>query len=125
MPTKPAGAKTPQDHQPKTEKPKVEKIEVTIGEGDSERSIPAKRVTIDGLTVTIQDRALNDYRVIQMLARGGEGNAMANARAMDLILGEDQHNTAAKHFEDEDGYIDQEAFGKFTGDLFSAVAPNS
>lgn len=119
-----AAPKKPQDHQEKEIKPKVKKIDVTIGDGETERIIPARQVTLDGVTVTVQDRALNDYRVPTLLARGGENFMSANIQALDIILGAEQHDMVAERFQDEDGYVDQEKVGEFTAALLKALAPN-
>lgn len=123
MATKPATAKKPADHQ--APKPKVEKVEVTVGDGEAARSIPARRVTLKGLTLTVQERALQDYRIVKLFARQGERNAVANVQALDIMLGAEQHDQVAALFQDEDGYVDQEAVGEYTMELFKALAPNS
>lgn len=114
----PATAKAPQDHKTK----KYEEIEITIGEGDDARVIPGRRVTVQGLTLTVQERALNDYRVVRLFAKN---EMSSNIQALEMIIGSEQHDLIVEKFSDEDGFADSEAVGEFTMELFKALSPNS
>lgn len=131
MPNIPAGAKTPQDHQTKTECPSFEVVDVEVPDGVDEneqpktRKVPGKRVTVDGLTVDIQDRAANDYRVARLMSKARKGDGLAGVEVLEIMLGEEQHDAVVEKYTDGDGFVDSEKVAEFTVGMFEALNPNS
>ena len=125
MPNIPKGAKTPEDH--KTAGPGYEDVDITVGEDEDGNPITrkARKIHLHGLDLVVEERALNDYRVVRLMARARKGDGTAGVEVLDVILGEKQHDQVAAAFADEDGYVDQGAVGNFTVDMFKALAPNS
>lgn len=119
--SKPDGVKAPQDHKKKAA---YEEVEVTLGEGEDARTIPARRVTVQGLTLTVEERRLNDYRVTRMMAKARKGDMLSNIDLLDFLLA-DQHEQVVETCADDDGFTSQEAVGEFVKNLFEALAPNS
>lgn len=126
MPTRPAGAKAPQDHQPKATS-SYEEVEVVVGTDDDGNDIvkAARKFVLHGLTLTVEERALNDYRVARLMAKARKGDGTAGVDVLDILLGEEQHDQVAALFADADGYVDGEAIGNFTVEMFRALSPNS
>lgn len=115
--------KPPTDHKPKT--PKYETVDVEVGDGENTRTIPARRADVLGLTLTIEERRLNDYRVSNLMAKARRGDPAAGVEALIIIVGEDQHEQIMEHCADDEGFISQEDIGDFITAMFKAVSPNS
>lgn len=80
--------KQPQDHLQKAEKPKVETVDVTFGEGDTKRVVAAKRTTIRGITVTVTNEALDDFELLDDLQAAETGNAARLPSLLRRLLGD-------------------------------------
>ncbi|MCC2031832.1 hypothetical protein [Microbacterium allomyrinae] len=119
----PAGAKTPEDHKPKTAKP--EKITVTVGEGDDARELPALRVTVHDIEVTVLEEALNDFEVLDQSAQLQDRNAAAFPRLLRLLVGDDDWRRILDELRGVNGRVAVEDGVAFVSDLMQALNPNS
>lgn len=97
-----AEKKTPQDHK----------------DADGPRD-----VDIDGLTVTVDSRLMNDWRFVRML-RSADSDTLAIVDVVDRVFG-DQMPAIEAHLADEDGFVDAEKVGDFLRQALEAAAPNS
>lgn len=131
MPTIPEGAAAPQDRKTKSEAPSYEEVQIEVPNGVDDdgnpksRTVPGKRITVDGLRVDIQDRAASDYRVARLMAKARKGDGLAGVEVLDIMLGEKQHEAVAAKYTDDDGFVDSEKIGEFTVSMFEALNPNS
>lgn len=119
-------AKKPQDHKPKAEKPKAEPVEITLGTGDAERTVPGKRVTIGGITIEVPDEALDDFEVLDALARlqdNHDGSAVPTI--FRRLLGDDARRVLGELRDPVTGRVPVERATVFTMGIFEALAPNS
>lgn len=131
MPNIPEGATVPQDRKTKTDDPSYEEVQIDVPNGVDDdgnpktRKVPAKRVTVDGLTIDIQDRAASDYRVARLMSKARKGDGLAGVEVLDIMLGEQQHEAVAAKYTDDDGFVDSEKVAEFTVSMFEALNPNS
>lgn len=131
MPKIPEGATLPQDRKTKTEGASYEEVQIDVpngvdGDGNPKtRKVAAKRVTVDGLMIDIQDRAASDYRVARLMSKARKGDGLAGVEVLDIMLGEQQHEAVAAKYTDEDGFVDSEKVAEFTVSMFEALNPNS
>jgi len=118
--------KQPQDHLTKVEKAKVETVEVTVGEGDAERTVPAKRTIIRGITVTVLDEAIDDFELLDDLrAVDVDGNAAHLPALLRRLVG-DEYKTVMDGLRDKDtGRVSIESGSMFVKEIFGALNPNS
>lgn len=110
--------KEPQDH-----KPKVEKVEVTLGEGDNERTVPARRVKIDGITVTVPDEALDDFELLEDLGQLEQRNAARLPSVAKRLFG-DEYGAILDALREPTGRIPIQKATQFIRDVFGALNPN-
>lgn len=114
-----AAPKKPQDH-----KPKVEKIDVTLGDGDDARTVPARRVTIRGVTVTVADEALDDFELLDDLAQLEEKKATRLPSVARRLFG-DGYRDVLDALRGTNGRVTIEDATGFIRDVFGALNPNS
>lgn len=126
MPKIPEGAKAPQDHQDKAG-PKYEEVEVTLNEGtDDERKVPARRVTVDGVTVTVPEEALDDFEVLDASSRLQQQDPSALTALLRLLVGNDWSRIMQElKASASTGRVNVETGAKFVNDLLGALNPNS
>ncbi|MFB3980331.1 hypothetical protein [Microbacterium proteolyticum] len=131
MPTKPAGAKAPQDHQPKTEKPKVETVEVDLPDGFDEddnpkyRKASARRVTVSGVEVTVLEEALNDFELLDDIRAAQDLNDGSRMPSLLRRLVGNDYSKVLDALRGPNGRVTVEAGSQFVWDLFKALNPNS
>ncbi|MDF2992090.1 MAG: hypothetical protein K0S37_2604 [Microbacterium sp.] len=135
MPTKPAGAKAPTDHQPKTIKPKIEKIEIDLPDGlddDDEpkfRKVPGRRVSMPtalGKTVDVDvaDEALDDFEVLDDIRAVQDQNDASRLPSLLRRLVGDQYRTVLDELRGANGRVSTSDGAQFVLDLFQALNPN-
>lgn len=114
-PKKPAERPAPQDHKPKAEKPTVKKVE------------GGKEVTFKGITVTVDDEALDDFELLDDLrALDEDQNASRLPVVLRRLVGKDGYKTVMDGLRDEKtGRVSGEAGGEFVAEILGALAPNS
>ena len=118
--------KQPQDHLAKVEKAKVETVEVTVGEGDDARTIPAKRTIIQGITVTIPDEALDDFELLDDLrAIDVDRNASRFPSLLRRLVGDDYRVVIDSLRDTVTGRVPVASGSKFVTELLGALNPNS
>ena len=118
--------KQPQDHLPKVEKPKVESVEVEVGEGDGARTVPAKRTTIQGITVTVTDEALDDFELLDDLhAIDVDKNASRFPSLLRRLIGDDYKAVMDGLRDKATGRVKVMSGTKFIRELLGALNPNS
>ena len=114
-----AAPKKPADH-----KPKVQKVQVTVGEGDAERTIPARRVEVRGITVTIADEVFDDFELLDDLAQLEDKKASRFPAVARRMFG-DEYRIVLDGLRDETtGRVPLEAAAEFIRDVFEALNPN-
>lgn len=118
--------KQPQDHLPKVEKPKVESVEVTIGEGDGARTVPAKRTTIQGITVTVLEEALDDFELLDDLRAVDVDKNVSRLPAVLRRLVGDGYQAVLDGLRDKGtGRVSIEAGSVFIRSVIEALNPNT
>lgn len=113
--------KQPQDHQAKA--PKVENVEVTIGAGDDARVLPARRVTINGTTVTVANEALDDFELLDDLSQLEDGKASRLPSVARRLFGDD-YRSILDELRGPNGRVQIERATEFIRDVFGALNPN-
>ena len=114
-----AAPKKPQDH-----KPKVENVEVTVGEGEASRTVPARRVKIRDITVTIADEVFDDFELLDDLAQLEDKKASRFPAVARRMFG-DEYRTVLDGLRDETtGRVPIEVAVEFIHDVFEALNPN-
>lgn len=113
-----AAPKKPADH-----KPKVEKVEITVGEGDDARTIPARRVVVRGITVTVPDEALDDFELLDELAQLEDQKATRLPSVARRLFGDD-YRSILDELRGPNGRVPIEAASTFIADVFGALNPN-
>lgn len=110
---RPAAAKKPADHQPKTVKPKVVLIE------------GGREITHRGITVTVRDEAMDDFELLDDLAEAGS-NMVRMPSLLRRLIGNDGYQAVMDGLRDKDtGRVTLEAASTFVNDIFEAFNPNS
>lgn len=79
-----------------------------------------KGITKTGFKFTISDRRVNDYRLLEALAAVDEGNSLAIAKALTLLLGEAQKNKLLDHVKEPDGTVPTDKIMAELEDVFKA-----
>lgn len=108
-----AAPKKPQDHKPKAEDVKVEKVE------------GGRKVTLHGVTVTVTDDALDDFELLDDLrAVDVDKNASRLPALLRRLVGDDFSAVMDSLRAQHSGRVPIEAGGQFIRDLFGALNPN-
>lgn len=112
---KPAGAKQPQDRQPKAPaKPAVKSVD-----GGHE-------VTYRGVTITIADGALDDFELLEDVAAADSGDAMRLPSLLRRLAGDDGFRAVMDGLRNPDtGKVSIESASEFVDAVFGALNPNS
>ena len=79
-----------------------------------------KGITKTGFKFTISDRRVNDYRLLEALAAVDEGNSLAIAKALTLLLGEAQKNKLLDHVKEPYGTVTTDKIMAELEDVFKA-----
>lgn len=120
-----AAPKKPQDHLPKIEKPKVETVEVTIGEGEEQRTAPAQRTTVQGITVTVLDESLDDFELLDDLrAVDVDRNASRLPALLRRLVGDDYRDIMDQLRDSQSGRVPIQKATEFIRGLMEALNPN-
>lgn len=120
-------AKQPQDRKTKADKPKSEKVDVTIGEGDEKRTVTGYRVTIRSFTVTVLEEVFLDYELMELMAEiqtEGE-NPIQTARMLKLVLQPADHARMKDALRGPNGRVSIDVAAQYCLDLLEAVRPSS
>ena len=105
--------KKPQDHLPKVEKPKVEKVE------------GGKKVTLSGVTVLVPDEALDDFELLDDLrAVDVDKNASRLPALLRRLVGDDYTLIMDALRNKETGRVPIQSGTEFIRDLMGALNPN-
>ncbi|WP_336630001.1 MULTISPECIES: hypothetical protein [unclassified Microbacterium] len=116
--------KAPQDRQPKAEKPKVDTVEITIGDGDAKRTVKARRVAIRGIVVTVPEENLDDFEVLDdMRALQDNQDPSRMPSLLRRLIGDD-FRRVLDALRGENGRVSVEDGTKFVWDLIQALNPN-
>ena len=107
--------KQPQDHQQKKEKATVEKVD------------GGKLVTLRGVTVTVLDEALDDFELLEDLARiqNDERQRGLLPSVLRRIVGDDGYKTVMDGLRGDNGRVSVQSGVTWINDLFVALNPNS
>ncbi len=121
--------KQPEDHKPKVNKPKVEKVDVEVieGEGDDQkkRLAPARRVTVQGLSVTVTDEAVDDFEFLDDLRALNDTNDPSRMPSMlRRMVGDDYRRVMESLRDPKTGRVSIEAGSTFVLALIEALNPS-
>lgn len=121
--------KQPEDHKPKVDKPKVEKVDVEVieGEGDDQkkRLVPARRVTVQGLSVTVTDEAVDDFEFLDDLRALNDTNDPSRMPSMlRRMVGDDYRRVMESLRDPKTGRVSIEAGSTFVLALIEALNPS-
>ena len=100
-------ATKPQDHKPKVE----------TKDGKS-------TVTIKGITVSVEKDALDDFELLDDLAKMQDGEGARIASVAHRLFG-DEFKTVMNGLRGENGRVSVTAASEFISELLSAISPNS
>lgn len=109
------GVKRPEDHKPKTVKPKVEEVE------------GAKLITLHGEQWRIEDGAMNDFELMDDLREVDRTqDASVFPSMLRRLVGVDQYRRVLDVLRDPDtGRVPADAGIEFVQHVFEALNPNS
>lgn len=109
-----AEKKKPQDHKPKTEKPKVEDVD------------GGKKVTLHGVTVVVPFEAIDDFELLEELHDlDKKQNGVQLPGILRRLVG-DQYKGVLDHLRDKStGRVPIQTGTRFVFDLVKALNPNS
>ena len=126
MADKPKNVAQPQDHKPKSEKPHVDTVEITLGDGDDARTVPARRVSLRGIVVTVPEEALDDFEVLDDIRAVQDANDPSRMPALlrRLVSAED-YKRVIDALRGPNGRVKIEDGAQFVMELFGALNPNS
>lgn len=108
--------KKPQDHLPKTEKPKVEVVD------------GGRKVTLKGVTITVPDEAIDDFELVEELSRvqfGSKSDKGWMPSILRRLVGDDGYKTVMDGLRAENGRVPVQAGFEYIQELFKALNPNS
>ncbi|MCC4906974.1 hypothetical protein [Microbacterium sp. cx-59] len=132
MPTKPAGARAPQDRQPKTEKPKVESVEIDLPDGFDDdgdpkfRKVPASRVVVREIEVTVPKEALDDFELLDDIRATQDEHDMSRFPSLlRRLVGDDAYRSILDALRGPNGRVSASDGAEFVFDVFKALNPNS
>jgi hypothetical protein len=116
-------AAAPQDHKPKTERPKVDTVEIQVGDGDQKRTVKARRVALRGIVVTIPEEALDDFEVLDDIRAIQDSDDASRMPALLRRLTGDQkeYRRILDALRGPGGRVTIEDGGKFVMELFEAL----
>lgn len=97
---------------PADRKPKVETVD-----GES-------TVTIKGVTVTVEKDALDDFELLDDLAKMQDGDGARIASVAHRLFG-DEFKTVMDGLRGENGRVSVETASEFISELLAAISPNS
>lgn len=97
---------------PQDRKPKVESVD------------GVSTVTIKGVTVRVEKDALDDFELLDDLARMQEGDGARISSVAHRLFGDDFKNVM-DGLRGENGRVSVESASEFISELLAAVAPNS
>lgn len=117
--------RTPQDRQPKTEKPKVDTVEVTLGDGDAKRTVKARRVAIRGIVVTVPEENLDDFEVLDDMRALNDNQDPSRMPALLRRLVGDDFRRVLDALRGENGRVSVEDGSNYVLELIQALNPNS
>lgn len=117
-----AAPKKPQDHKAKAAK--AEKIKLTIGKGDDAREVAGFRVTVDDITVELEQDALNDWEFLEDVADLQNGDGAKSVSLSRRLLGDAYTEIKENFRDDRTGRVDSVKFQEFVQGVLEAV-PNS
>ena len=123
-PAKASKPKAPQDRKPKA--PTSERVEITVGEGDQKRTIPAFRVTVNGITVHVPEEVFRDVDFIELMAEAQAGNEtpMLITRAMKMMLSPADYQRVKNSTRGPSGRADIEDLARFYQAMMGAISPS-
>ena len=97
---------------PQDRKPKVDTVD------------GVSTVTIQGITVSVEKDALDDFELLDDLAKMQDGESARLASVAHRLLGDD-FKTVMDGLRGENGRVSLEAASGFISELLTALAPNS
>lgn len=116
-------AAQPQDHKAKAEKPKIDKVEIEV----DGRTIPASRVAITGIVVTVPDEALDDFEFLDDLRAMQDLQDASRVPSLlrRLVTVEDYRRVLDALRDQKTGRVSIEAGSTFVSTLIEALNPSS
>lgn len=124
--------RTPQDRQPKTEKPKVDTVEIDIHTGESAengkpttRKVKARRVAIRGIVVTVPEENLDDFEVLDDMRALNDNQDASRMPALLRRLVGDDFRRVLDALRGENGRVSVEDGSNYVLELIRALNPNS
>lgn len=112
-PRKPAAAKATADHLPKTEKPKVEKVD------------GGRRVTLRGISATVLDVALDDFELLDDLRAIDDGEAYRFPALLRRLVGADYDAVLEGLRDQTTGRVSSGDGIAWAREMLGALNPNS
>lgn len=81
--------------------------------GEVEPDQNALRVSVDGIDLSIDRRAVKDIRTFRLIGeveQGGSRAPFAAVELLDFLLGDEQRRAVEKELADEDGFVDSDKY---------------
>jgi hypothetical protein len=118
--------KQPTDRKPKDDKPKVDTVEIEVGEGKDKRTIPARRVAIRGVVVTVPDEAVNDFEVLDDIrAVQDQDDASRLPALLRRLVGDADYRRVMDALRGANGRVAIDVGSEFVLELFQALNPSA
>lgn len=76
--------------------------------------------TRTGFEFVIADDALNDYEILELMAKVRKNDVLSISELLEKLLGEDQKNRLKDHCRDESGKVPMERINDEIVDIFTA-----
>lgn len=107
--------KKPQDHLEKVVKPKIELVD------------GGRKVTLDGVTVTVMDDALDDFELLDDLGelQRDKKQAARLPRILRQLVGDDSYHEVMDGLRGDNGRVSVTKASEWIKKLFEAINPNS
>ena len=80
--------------------------------------------TTSGFEFTIEDSALDDWELLEVLADIDDGKTQKIGSAVKMLLGSEQAEALKEHCRNEEGRVPTSAMMKEIGDIFVALKEN-
>lgn len=124
--------KAPQDRQSKTEKPKVDTVEIDVLTGESDengkpktRKVKARRVAIRGIVVTVPEEHLDDFEVLDDMRALNDNQDPSRMPSLLRRLVGDDFRRVLDALRGANGRVSVEDGSNYVLELIQALNPNS
>lgn len=81
-----------------------------------------KKITLNsGLELEIDEEAMNDMELLDLLVEADDGNVLATSKAATMLLGKEQKTALYNSLRTEGGRVPADGFFKALGEIFGKL----